>query len=122
MHGTVAEPDLGGIDSATRGVLVTERNKQGFVFDRVLSAEQLVRDASQLAQVVAPEWSPLFSLRALSTRDRFTIETTPKPAAGADVRPAAVAGKFYPGDAAAVSKGLDPMFGRGGGGANGRQA
>ena len=125
MHGTVAEPDLNGIDSATRGVLVTERNKQGFVFDRRLSAEQLVRDASQLAQVIAPEWSQLFSLRALSSCDRFTVEMTPKPAAGGDVRPAAVAGRFYPGDAAGVAAELDRMLGgtesgRGGEGERGR--
>ena len=111
MHGTVAEPDLNGIDSATRGVLVTERNKQGFVFDRKLNPEELVRDASQLAQVVNPEWSQLFSLRALSSCDRFTVEMTPKPAGGADVRPAAVAGKFYPGDAAGVAAELDRMLG-----------
>jgi AmmeMemoRadiSam system protein B len=111
MHGTVAEPDLNGIDAATRGVLVTERNKQGFVFDRRLAAEQLMRDASQLAQVVNPEWSQLFSLRALSSCDRFTIEMTPKPAGGADVRPAAVAGRFYPGDAAGVARELDRMLG-----------
>ena len=110
MHGTVAEPDLNGIDSATRGVLVTERNKQGFVFDRRMSTDQLVRDASQLAQVVAPEWSQLFSLRALSSCDRFTVEMTPKPAGGADVRPAAVAGKFYPGDVAGVAAELDRML------------
>ncbi|MFM9963878.1 MAG: AmmeMemoRadiSam system radical SAM enzyme [Planctomycetaceae bacterium] len=113
MHGTIAEPDVSGIDSATRGVLVTERNKQGFVFDRRLSAEQLARDASQLAQVVAPEWAQLFSLRALSSCDRFTVEMTPKAAGGTDVRPAAVAGKFYPGDAAGVAAELDRMLGQG---------
>ena len=111
MHGTIAEPDLSGIDSATRGALVTERNKQSFVFDRRMSADQLVRDASQLAQVVAPEWSQLFSLRALSSCDRFTVEMTPKPTGGADVRPAAVAGKFYPGDAVGVAAELDRMLG-----------
>lgn len=111
MHGTVAEPDLSGIDSATRGVLVTERNKQGFVFDRRLAPEELVRDASQLAQVVAPEWAQLFSLRALSSCDRFTVEMTPKPVGGADVRPPAVAGRFYPGDAAGVARELDRMLG-----------
>lgn len=111
MHGTIAEPDPTGIDSATRGVLVTERTKQGFVFDRRLVPDQLVRDASQLAQVVAPEWAQLFSMRALCSCDRFTIEMTPKPTAGADVRPAAVAGKFYPGDAAGVARELDRMLG-----------
>ncbi len=111
MHGTVDEPDLNGIDSATRGVLVTERNKQAFVFDRRVSADQLMRDASQLAQVIAPEWSQLFSLRALSSCDRFTVEMTPKPATGSDVRPAAVAGKFYPGDVAGVAAELDRMLG-----------
>lgn len=111
MHGTVAEPDLNGIDPATRGVLVTERNKQGFVFDRQLTAEELLRDASQLAQVGSPEWAQLFSLRALCSCDRFTVEMTPKPAGGTDVRPAAVAGRFYPGDAAGVARELDRMLG-----------
>lgn len=111
MHGTVADPDLNGIDPAMRGVLVTERNKQGFVFDRRLSTEQLVSDASQLAQVGSPEWSQLFSLRALCSCDRFTVEMTPKPADGADVRPSAVAGRFYPDDAAGVTRELDRMLG-----------
>ncbi|MBM3971649.1 MAG: AmmeMemoRadiSam system radical SAM enzyme [Planctomycetes bacterium] len=113
MHGTIAEPDLSGIDSGTRGVLITERNKQGFVFDCRSSAEQLVRDAGQVAQVVAPEWSQIFSLRTLCSCDRFTIEMTPKPAGGGDVRPAAVAGRFYPGDAAEVARELDRMLGSG---------
>ncbi len=113
MHGTVADPDLDGIVPATRGVLVSERNRQALVFDRKLSPEQLVHDASQLVQMVNAEWSQLFSLRALCTRDRFTIEMTPKPAAGADVRPPAVAGKFYPGDAAGVAVELDRMLGLG---------
>lgn len=111
MHGTVAEPDLRGLDPATRGVLVTERNKQGFVFDRRLEADQLLREAAQLAQAAAPEWSQIFSLRALCSCDRFTIEMTPKPMTGADVRPPAVAGRFYPGNAAAVARELDRMLG-----------
>ncbi|GDY09848.1 hypothetical protein LBMAG52_33340 [Planctomycetia bacterium] len=111
MHGTVADPDTNGIDSTTRGVLVSERNKQGFVFDRTLAPEGLVRDASRLAQVVAPEWSQLFSLRALCSCDRFTVEMTPKPAGGSDVRAAAVAGRFYPGDAAGIGRELDRMLG-----------
>ncbi len=111
MHGTVAEPDMNGIDPTTRGVLVSERNKQGFVFDRTLAPAELVRDASRLAQVVAPEWSQLFSLRALCSCARFTVEMTPKPAGGSDVRAAAVAGRFYPGDAASIGRELDRMLG-----------
>lgn len=113
MHGTVAEQDSSGINSQTRGVLVTERNKQGFVFDRSFTPEQLIDEASRTAHVVAPEWSQIFSLRALSSCDRFTVEMTPKAAAGADVRPAAVAGKFYPGDAAGVAAELEQMLGVG---------
>jgi AmmeMemoRadiSam system radical SAM enzyme/AmmeMemoRadiSam system protein B/AmmeMemoRadiSam system protein A len=111
MHGTLADPDFRGIDPAMRGALVTERNKQGFVFDRRLTAEELVREAGELAQAAAPEWSQIFSLRALSSCDRFTVEMTPKPAAGADVRPPAVAGRFYPADAAEVARELDRMLG-----------
>src|SRR5207245_1573986 len=33
MHGTVADPHLGGIDPQARAILVMERSKAGFVFD-----------------------------------------------------------------------------------------
>lgn len=111
MHGTVADPDLAGIDTTSRGVLVSERNKQAFIFHRGTLAEAIIRDATDAAGVTNPEWAQLFSLRVMTTRERFLIEMTPKATPGADVRPPAVAGRFYPGDAAGVAVELDRMLG-----------
>ncbi len=116
MHGTVAEPDLLGIETTARGILVQERNKQAFVYYRGAAAEAIAREACDAAGVNNPEWAQLFSLRVMTTRERFQIEMTPKPAAGADVRPAAVAGRFYPGDAMGVAAELDRMLAEDGGG------
>lgn len=110
MHGTVANPDLTGLDTTQRGILVSERNKQAFVFHRGTLADAVLRDACETAGVNNPEWAQLYSLRVMTTRERFLIDMTPKPAAGADVRPPAVAGRFYPGDAASVAAELDRML------------
>lgn len=110
MHGTVDQPSLDGINTIERGVLVSERNRQAFVYHRNAPVEAVVRDASEPAQVSNPEWAQIFSMRVMTTRERFVIEMTPKPVAGADVRPPAVAGRFYPGDAASVAAELDRML------------
>ena len=110
MHGTVDHPLLDGINTLERGVLVTERNRQAFVYQRNADVEAVVRDASESAQVSNPEWAQIFSMRVMTTRERFVIEMTPKPVAGAEVRPPAVAGRFYPGDAASVAAELDRML------------
>jgi len=99
MHGTLADPDLRGIDSANRAVVVIERNKTASVFDRTLSPEELLNRAASLAQVSSRDTASVFSLSALSTLERFTVTHLPKPSAGTNVRPAAQAGRFYPADA-----------------------
>jgi AmmeMemoRadiSam system radical SAM enzyme/AmmeMemoRadiSam system protein B/AmmeMemoRadiSam system protein A len=98
MHGTLADPDLRGIQSA-RAVVVIERNKTAAVYDRDSSPQELLDRAATLAQVSGRETASVFSLSAISTLDRFTVTHLPKPSAGANVRPAAQAGRFYPADA-----------------------
>jgi AmmeMemoRadiSam system protein B len=110
MHGTVDQPSLEGIDTSERGILIAERNRQGFVYHHSVPVDAIVRDASDAAQVSYPEWASIYSLRVMTTRERFMIEMTPKPVAGAEVRPPAVAGRFYPADAASVAAELDRML------------
>jgi AmmeMemoRadiSam system protein B/AmmeMemoRadiSam system protein A len=99
MHGTLADPDLRGIDSGTRAIVVVERNKTAAVYDRDLSPEELLDGAVKMAQVARRETASVFSLSAISTLDRFMVTHLPKPSAGATVRPPAQAGRFYPADA-----------------------
>ncbi len=110
MHGTVEQPSLDGINTIERGILVSERNRQGFVYHHNVPVDAIVRDASDAAQVSNPEWAQIFSMRVMTTRERFMIEMTPKPVAGPDVRPPAVAGRFYPADAASVAVELNRML------------
>ncbi|MGI8981512.1 MAG: AmmeMemoRadiSam system radical SAM enzyme [Pirellulaceae bacterium] len=99
MHGTLADPDLRGIDSTHRAVVVIEKNKTAAVYDRNLSPQDLLDRAATLAQVSGRETASVFSLAAISTLEKFTVTHLPKPSAGANVRPAAQAGRFYPADA-----------------------
>ncbi len=98
VHGRGTGPDLRGIDPSKRGVMALERGKSGFVYDPALSTVELVQQALELGQIVAPESTALFSLRVQTNARRAKASNTPQPIAGEAVRPPAVAGTFYPAD------------------------
>src|SRR5205823_918927 len=60
LHGTVADPDLNGVNS--RAVLVMERGRAGLVFDPSQSPKELLREAAKQAQVHTPAAASVFSL------------------------------------------------------------
>jgi AmmeMemoRadiSam system protein B len=111
MHGSAAEPDLRGIDPRRRAVLVLERGRSGLVLDPGRSVEELLDEAAQQAQAGERGAAAVFSLEAETTEERLTLSTVPRPVAGSAVRPAAVAGKFYPGDAAELARTVDELLG-----------
>jgi AmmeMemoRadiSam system protein B/AmmeMemoRadiSam system protein A len=111
MHGTVREPDLRGLDVRRRAVLVIERGRSGLVLDAERTVEELVEEATAQARVSERAGAPIFSLEADTTEARLVFSTAPQPLAGAAVRPAAVAGQFYPGDAAALGRMVEEMLG-----------
>jgi AmmeMemoRadiSam system radical SAM enzyme/AmmeMemoRadiSam system protein B/AmmeMemoRadiSam system protein A len=111
MHGTVADPDLGGLDPATRAVLVLEAGKTAWRWDPREPAESLLAWTAREAQVRSPAGALVLSLAALSTESAASAADTPRPRPGTSTRPAAVAGAFYPedpGDLARVVDGLVP--------------
>ena len=110
MHGTVAAADLGGIDPRTRGVLVQERSKTGLAFDITSSPEQLLKEACQQISVTDPELSSLYSLRVQSSADQISMADVPHAVNGPGVRPPAVAGTFYPDDAAEIDQMLEDFL------------
>jgi AmmeMemoRadiSam system protein B len=98
MHGTVRDPDLRGLDVTRRALLVLQRARWGLAFDPEQSPEDLLAEAAVRAQVAERAAVPVYSLQVNTTEPRLGFAAAPRPVAGPEVRPAAVAGKFYPHD------------------------
>jgi len=112
MHGTVAEPDLRGFDPRQRALLVLESGKSACVFDPAKSPEQLLEQARELAHVFHPQTANLLSLACETTEPTVSIGNAPRATTGQDVRPPAVAGRFYPADAGELDKLIDECLGQ----------
>jgi AmmeMemoRadiSam system protein B/AmmeMemoRadiSam system protein A len=110
MHGTVEKPDLRGFDPQTRALVVLERRKSAWAFDPAASPEELLGRAAEAAQVLVPQEAALYSLRTYATKQPLVIATAPLAVRGDEVRPAGVAGMFYPADPAELQSQLDQLF------------
>jgi AmmeMemoRadiSam system radical SAM enzyme/AmmeMemoRadiSam system protein B/AmmeMemoRadiSam system protein A len=110
MHGTVERPDLRGVDSATRAVIVVERRKSAWAFDHACSPEELLARARSGTEVLTPQEAGVYSFRAYATTNPVLVTTTPRPALGEEVRPAGVAGTFYPADPDQLQQQVDELF------------
>ncbi len=110
MHGSAAEPSLAGIDTRERAILMTERSKTVWVFDRSKAPDELVAECSELCRVTDPVYASIYSLGFQSTRPRVTFSSVPQPSRGSSDRPPAVAGRFYPSDVAEMDAMLDRML------------
>ncbi|HUG68098.1 MAG TPA: AmmeMemoRadiSam system radical SAM enzyme [Pirellulaceae bacterium] len=111
MHGSVAVPDIRGVDPKTRAIMIAEGNKSAWVFDPSLSAQQLLAEAEKQVNVFNPEAANIFSFSVESTESKVTISNAPQAKTGGDSRPAAVAGRFYPADADELAKMVDDFLG-----------
>ena len=110
MHGTVAQPSLGGIDTEDRTIMVSERAKTAWYYNREGSPESVLAEAASLCQVNEPGYAQVFSLAFQSTAAEVGHAAVPKPARGPADRPPAVAGRFYPDDPAKMNAMLDDML------------
>ncbi len=103
LHGTVAEPDLAGIEPQRQMVVVMEKQRTAAVFDPSQSAAQLVSAAAETATVARPEAAQVATLECVSGMPAVAFAQVPRATVGSEVRPAAVAGRFYPADAARLA-------------------
>jgi len=110
MHGTADKPDLAGVSPDRRALLVVEHGRSAWVFDPGQTVPQLLQTASLAAQVSRPATASLFSLAAQSTERSISVSNVAQPRPGPNVRPPAVAGTFYPGDAGQLAKMIDDLL------------
>ncbi|MBI2477461.1 MAG: AmmeMemoRadiSam system radical SAM enzyme, partial [Planctomycetia bacterium] len=111
MHGSVAEPDIRGIDPKTRGIMIIEGNKSAWVFDPSMSADELLAETKRQVNVFQPAAANIFSFTVESTDPKVSFSNAPQATSGIDVRPAAVAGRFYPADADGLSNMVNDFLG-----------
>ncbi|HEV3344396.1 MAG TPA: AmmeMemoRadiSam system radical SAM enzyme [Pirellulales bacterium] len=111
MHGTVAAPDLRGIDATRRSLTVVEGTKSAFAWNREGRPDDLLAEAKRLANVTLQEAASIYSCATRSNAARLSVANVPRPQAGPRVRPAAVAGSFYPGDAGDLARLVDDFLG-----------
>ena len=110
MHGAVAQVDLGGVDPRHRAVMVIQRSQWGWVYDPQLSADELLTRAIRKARLSEAGGAGVCSLAIISTDPKASATNVPRPQSGPDIRPAAVAGVFYPEDPDEIAQSLDQMF------------
>lgn len=110
LQGTLAKPELAGLDPQRRAILVTDRSKWALVYDPRKSSEELFADAVGLTRLPHAANGTVASMAVLSTEPRLAVTNVPRPQSGAAVRPSAVAGRFYPGSVHELEQTLDELL------------
>ncbi|MCH8924296.1 MAG: AmmeMemoRadiSam system protein B, partial [Planctomycetes bacterium] len=110
LHGTVAEPDLRGVEPWRRAVMVRENKNMAWIYDPDKSADELLAAASKAARVRNPQAATVMSLDVSTNEPTFHIVQVARPVPGPSARSPGVAGKFYPDDPAQLSAMLDDLF------------
>jgi AmmeMemoRadiSam system radical SAM enzyme/AmmeMemoRadiSam system protein B/uncharacterized protein (TIGR00296 family) len=100
MHGYGRNADLSGIDGTQRAIVITEQRHCGVVFDPQRSPEESLAFLRQVLPVQARDGG-VHTLQVLSTMPQVSAAVGPSALNLGGIRPAAVAGKFYPAQDAA---------------------
>jgi AmmeMemoRadiSam system protein B/AmmeMemoRadiSam system protein A len=111
LHGDSQTPDLRGLVAGRRAVLLVERGHSSLVYDAGQSAADTLREAAQQLGTKENDAAAVFSLAVDASQPRLVHAVRPSPHAGAEVRPAAVAGAFYPGDSQALQALVEDSLG-----------
>jgi len=110
IHGMADKPELGGVDPQHRAVLVNDASRFAWVYDPQKTADELLAEALDAAKLSDPARARVSSFAAVCTEPRMVVAEVPRPNPGGQVRPAAVAGMFYPGTPAEIDRELDAML------------
>ena len=110
MHGSLEVADLAGIDQ-DRALVVMQGDQNCWGIDNSLSADQLLEAITGKAAIKDPAGWQLLGFRSASTSGAFSLSNIAQPVPDEETRPAAVAGKFYPGTAEELWPLIDKLIG-----------
>lgn len=95
-HGAGRSADVRGIDATRRAVLASDGGRTAFAWNFSGAVEELLADA--IAAEAFREDCQIYSLRCQASSEKMNVSLRPQSQRGPTVRPAAVAGMFYPSD------------------------
>jgi AmmeMemoRadiSam system protein B/AmmeMemoRadiSam system protein A len=110
LLGTVAKPELQGFDPRRRAVLVTCPTATAWGYDPERTAMELLQEVIAAAELEDAAQGRVYSMGVVSTEPRATVVQASRQRKGPEVRPAAVAGMFYPGTVHDINRDLDELF------------
>ena len=109
MQGTVANPDWDGFEPQRRALFVAQGNRSAWRFDPQQTSAELLAAVTSAAEITVPEHAGLYSFVAQSNQAPAQGANVPQAELGNEVRPPAVADRFYPGDPQQLSQLLDQL-------------
>ncbi len=110
MLGGTDKADLSGVDPRRRALLVAQQNHWALCYDPQGSPADMLAEAMGLLRLPTAGPAGLFSMAVACTASRIAASNRQAPQAGSEIRPAAVAGSFYPGRAEEIDRMLDEWF------------
>jgi AmmeMemoRadiSam system radical SAM enzyme/AmmeMemoRadiSam system protein B/AmmeMemoRadiSam system protein A len=111
LHGTVSAPDLQGIDPKKRALMVIEQGNYGLSYDPEKTPAQLLRSACDQVHALNTGVAGVISFATETSAQQVSAGNVPRPQSGRAVRPAAVAGSFYPDRLEDLDRVLDECLG-----------
>lgn len=110
IHGNASRHDLKRTDTAYRSIMIS--SPQGWVlqYDPEKDAETLVKESLEFMELPDPDLGEIISLETISTTPKVFLSSISKPPRKDEVRPAAVAGAFYPVNVNEMNAELDRML------------
>jgi len=110
IHGTVNLHDVRLVDSAYRSVMVSSPKGWIVQFEPEQSVAEIVKKGIDHLCPDDLDLADVISFESVSTLPSVMLSSVSQPHRGAEVRPPAIAGAFYPADAMAMNKELDRML------------
>ena len=110
IHGTVSRHDVRLVDPAYRSVMVSSPLGWVVQFEPGKSVENLLKGAVEHLGIEDGDLADVISFESASTATNVLLSSVSKPHRGAEIRPSAIAGAFYPADVKTMNAELDRML------------
>ena len=110
LHGTIQAPDLTGLDSRKRALMVSNGHRNAWHFDPACTTAELVERAAKSANIELTVSTTVISFAIRCSCERMFNSNVPQAQRGPKIRLPAVAGTFYPALAVDLERAIDDCF------------